>query len=178
MIALGRRLETFVEWRCQWWLKRIRDFHDNIPSCGNSGVATAAAKAKIDRMSFLVDVYVTNDRKDLTDGKYSWLEKSVKLENGNVIKAEEFSRLYGGGSNFESEIQVKAQGGRGTRDWSLEEWLEQSCQKCGSPSDIDLLICEAGNGCTRCYHTVCVGLEGIPKGKWHCPECTIKQEDM
>lgn len=71
-----------------------------------------------------------------------------------------------------------AQGGRGTRDWSLEEWLEQSCQKCGSPSDIDLLICEAGNGCTRCYHTVCVGLEGIPKGKWHCPECTIKQEDV
>lgn len=31
------------------------------------------------------------------------------LQNGNVIKAEEFSRLYGGGSNFESEIQVKGQ---------------------------------------------------------------------
>ena len=26
--------------------------------------------------------------------------------------------------------------------------------------------------CTR-YHTYCVGMDEIPSGTWHCPECTV-----
>jgi hypothetical protein len=34
-----------------------------------------------------------------------------------------------------------------------------------------LLTCEC-SGCTSAYHPLCLGLSGVPRGRWQCPGCT------
>jgi hypothetical protein len=43
----------------------------------------------------------------------------------------------------------------------------------GVPKDVRglLLTCER-SGCTAAYHPLCLGLSGVPRGRWQCPGCT------
>jgi transposase InsO family protein len=50
--------------------------------------------------------------------------------------------------------------------------VNQCCEVCSFPHDGDLmLLCDS---CDRAYHTYCLtpALDGVPKGRWVCPECT------
>lgn len=43
------------------------------------------------------------------------------------------------------------------------------CSHCRDPNDEDkMLFCDI---CDRGYHTFCVGLKGLPQGKWICRQC-------
>ncbi|CEL99842.1 unnamed protein product [Vitrella brassicaformis CCMP3155] len=46
------------------------------------------------------------------------------------------------------------------------------CLKCGKGDDEQLLLLCDNGGCSAAYHTYCVQLTAVPKGKWFCPECT------
>ena len=43
------------------------------------------------------------------------------------------------------------------------------CTVCQSGDDErNLLLCD---GCDEGYHVSCVGLQRVPRGRWHCPSC-------
>ncbi|CEL99871.1 unnamed protein product [Vitrella brassicaformis CCMP3155] len=46
------------------------------------------------------------------------------------------------------------------------------CWECGKGDDEQLLLLCDNGGCSAAYHTYCVQLTAVPKGKWFCPECT------
>jgi len=46
----------------------------------------------------------------------------------------------------------------------------KQCMTCQDPADEDkMLFCDL---CDRGYHIYCVGLQGIPNGRWHCSKCS------
>lgn len=48
------------------------------------------------------------------------------------------------------------------------------CQRCKEVGDTrQLLLCDGLHGtCNAAFHTYCVGLKGVPRGSWFCPDCT------
>jgi hypothetical protein len=47
---------------------------------------------------------------------------------------------------------------------------DMACEVCGRTDDEDtMLICDGG--CSRGYHTACVGLHSVPSGDWECEKC-------
>eukprot|EP00798_Chlamydomonas_sp_ICE-L_P020174 gene20174-26910_t len=55
-----------------------------------------------------------------------------------------------------------------------DAWLKDiCCEICGSnEADEDMLLCD---GCEAGYHSLCLGLPGIPDGDWFCACCQGKQ---
>ena len=56
---------------------------------------------------------------------------------------------------------------------SAEDDADDECDVCGKGGD--LLVCDGGNhadGCRRCFHLACLGMEAIPDGDWICGTCT------
>jgi hypothetical protein len=52
----------------------------------------------------------------------------------------------------------------------------KTCVKCKDSHDEEkMMFCDH---CDRGYHTFCVGLETLPAGRWECPSCSIKEEDI
>lgn len=50
-----------------------------------------------------------------------------------------------------------------------EQVLGNPCPVCNSADHEEvLLLCD---GCDACYHTHCIGLDGVPEGPWFCMEC-------
>lgn len=63
-------------------------------------------------------------------------------------------------------------------DWYCYECVNKAtgarhCLVCGSEEEANLLLC---NSCPRAYHTSCLtpALAKTPRGKWHCPACSLK----
>jgi hypothetical protein len=50
-----------------------------------------------------------------------------------------------------------------------EDGNESTCRECGLGGE--LICCD---GCPATYHTACLKLKTVPKGKWFCPTCTSK----
>ncbi|MCO5612680.1 hypothetical protein L7F22_066949 [Adiantum nelumboides] len=47
------------------------------------------------------------------------------------------------------------------------DWHDDVCRVCRDGGE--LLMCD---GCSSSFHSVCLHLRSIPKGKWYCSECT------
>ncbi|KAL0266161.1 UNVERIFIED_CONTAM: hypothetical protein PYX00_011878 [Menopon gallinae] len=43
--------------------------------------------------------------------------------------------------------------------------------ECRQPAYGDMICCDSLRCRTKWFHFRCVGLTGVPKGSWHCPEC-------
>ncbi len=53
---------------------------------------------------------------------------------------------------------------------------QDECAVCGLGGE--LLICDGGDhaeGCKKCFHVQCIGLESIPDGDWICSQCAVKE---
>lgn len=51
---------------------------------------------------------------------------------------------------------------------SVEDGYGDECRLCGM--DGVLVCCD---GCPSAYHSRCLGLNKMPNGSWHCPECKV-----
>lgn len=51
--------------------------------------------------------------------------------------------------------------------------LDGFSNTCGVCHDTGKLLC--CDGCMSAYHMDCVGIDHIPSGEWHCPQCKLKE---
>eukprot|EP00747_Dinoflagellata_sp_TGD_P220418 gnl/TRDRNA2_/TRDRNA2_92413_c0_seq1.p1 gnl/TRDRNA2_/TRDRNA2_92413_c0~~gnl/TRDRNA2_/TRDRNA2_92413_c0_seq1.p1 ORF type:complete len:386 (-),score=79.11 gnl/TRDRNA2_/TRDRNA2_92413_c0_seq1:106-1236(-) len=56
----------------------------------------------------------------------------------------------------------------------------QCCEKCKEVGvESTLLLCDGMHGtCNAAYHYFCVGLSGVPRGSWFCPDCIERGFDV
>jgi len=56
----------------------------------------------------------------------------------------------------------------------------QTCERCKEVGDeTSLLLCDGMHGtCNAAFHFHCVGLPGVPRGSWFCPDCTERGFDV
>ena len=53
---------------------------------------------------------------------------------------------------------------------SSDNEVEQYCYYCG-PDEGTTIACDSTNCKIKWFHTKCLKLESIPRGKWYCPDC-------
>jgi len=52
----------------------------------------------------------------------------------------------------------------------------KTCAKCKDSHDEEkMMFCDH---CDRGFHTFCVGLEALPDGRWECPSCSVKGQEV
>ncbi|GMH71126.1 hypothetical protein TrST_g11329 [Triparma strigata] len=97
--------------------------------------------------------------------------KTLQL-GGFKLTFNGFSRKYDRWYSYDDDLVQPVKGcSEESNASSVPSWICRECNEIEASLDIDapLLICEGP--CLRTFHTVCVGEESVPEGKWICRDC-------
>ena len=99
------------------------------------------------------------DENDDDDGGSNTAPTKESNKNNNQREKPLYCPLKNQNGNQEDEDQ----------DDDVDPAEHIVCTVCQSGDDErNLLLCD---GCDEGYHVSCVGLQRVPRGRWHCPSC-------
>lgn len=111
---------------------------------------------------------------------YECVEKWSQTENSCPQCKVRFFWMAAYGSNHQRQSLMKVES-KDQEEQEEEEFEEVSiCEKCKEVGDeAKLLLCDGMHGtCNATFHYTCVGLSGVPRGSWFCPDCTERGFDI
>ncbi|KAL8094726.1 uncharacterized protein LOC141691380 [Apium graveolens] len=134
-------------------------------------------------------LFKPNGLQDGTKLAYSVNGKAIctgyKKGNGIVcshcdkkMRPSAFETHAGYSKNRQAYKYIYTADGQTLHEIALRLSEDESIQSNMSSSDDKCAVCGVGGelfkcgGCPCAYHAVCLGLESIPSGDWHCPFCT------
>eukprot|EP00435_Cladocopium_sp_Y103_P064344 s17_g26.t1 len=111
---------------------------------------------------------------------YECVEKWSQTENSCPQCKVRFFWMAAYGSDHQRQSLMKVES-KDQEEQEEEEFEEVSiCEKCKEVGDeAKLLLCDGMHGtCNATFHYTCVGLSGVPRGSWFCPDCTDRGFDI
>ena len=111
-----------------------------------------------------------DELKDSTKALSKETDKLKKVADDAARKLKEIGNVQNWAEVMEREFLILEETVRLANESEGEEDYGP-CRVCGrrvEESGDDLLWCR---GCDGEFHPGCVGLEGVPRGEWHCAEC-------
>lgn len=111
---------------------------------------------------------------------YECVEKWSQTENSCPQCKVRFFWMAAYGSDHQRQSLMKVES-KDQEEQEEEEFEEVSiCEKCKEVGDeAKLLLCDGMHGtCNATFHYTCVGLSGVPRGSWFCPDCTERGFDI